>query len=283
MTILVTGADGLLGSYLRRAAEGVRDTYLFAGRADLDITNREAVLSYFEQRAVDVVLNCAAYTDVDRAESEEAAAYAVNATAVGYLAEAAKQNNALIMHISTDFVFMGGCCAQLTEQAQPRPINAYGRTKLAGEEILQASGCHHMIIRTAWLYGAYGRNFVKRIYNRVKNGEALRVVDDQIGSPTYAADLAAALVHIVQERRFVEGIYHYTNLGSCSRWELAKAVSEEMQAPMRIQPCRSEEYPTPAQRPKNCVMDKWKFQQTFGEDIPHWRESLKRCIDELQA
>lgn len=283
MTVLVTGADGLLGRYLRRAAEGQRDTYLFANRAMLDITNREAVIAYFEEHAVDVVVNCAAYTDVDRAERAEAEAYAVNATAVSYLAEAAKRTNALVIHISTDFVFMGGCCAQLTEQAQPRPINAYGRTKLAGEEMLQASGCHHMIIRTAWLYGAYGRNFVKSIYDRIKEGICLRVVDDQIGSPTYAADLAKAVVQIIAQQQFAEGVYHYTNMGSCSRWELAKAIGKELQASISIQPCRSEEYPTAALRPKNCVLDKRKFQQTFNIEIPHWKESLKKCFYEFQA
>lgn len=281
MTIWVTGADGQLGHYLQRRTQDEReDRYLFTNRTRLDITDEAAVRAFMEEYRPDVILNCAAYTDVERAEEEESAAYAVNATAVGYLADAAKRQDALLIHISTDFVFMGGCCAPLTEQSQPNPINAYGRSKLAGEEAIRRSGCHHITIRTAWLYGAVGRNFVRTIYERSAQQTELRVVDDQIGSPTYAADLANALVQIVATRCFKEGLYHYTNLGSCSRWELADAVCRLAHRITKVQPCRSEEIPTKARRPMNCVLEKRKFQATFGMEIPHWRESLKRCLDE---
>lgn len=285
MRILVTGADGLLGHYLQRCAFGRgADHYLFANRATLDVTDRQAIEAFIERHRPDVLINCAAYTDVERAEEEETRAYAVNATAVGYLAEAAKRYDVLLIHLSTDFVFMGGCCAQLTEQSHPQPVNAYGRTKLAGEEAIAASGCHYIIVRTAWLYGAVGRNFVRTILERSRTQAELRVVEDQIGSPTYAADLAEALLRIVDKRRFVEGIYHYTNLGSCSRRVFAEEICRLAKRTTDIRPCLSKELHTNAQRPTNCVLDKRKFQATFGGEIPHWREALERCIyEDIQA
>lgn len=281
MRILVTGADGQLGRYLRRAAVGASDDYLFATHRDLDITDRQQVLRYVADQRVDVIINAAAYTDVERAEAEESAAYAVNAEAVGYLAEAARKNDALVIHLSTDYVFMGGCCAVLTEQSHPQPINAYGRTKLAGEELLRASGCHWMVVRTAWLYGCYGKNFLRTILRLSEERQVLRVVNDQIGSPTYAADLAAALVRLIAERRFVEGIYHYTNLGECSWWEFATEICRLAGRSVTVEPCSSAAFPTKARRPHNSVLDKTKFMKTFGQEIPHWRESLKTCINEL--
>lgn len=283
MRIWVTGADGQLGHYLcRRTANERQDDYRFTDRQTVDLTDRQAVADFMAANRPDVIINCAAYTDVERAEEEEAVAYAINATAVGCLAEEAKRYDALLMHISTDFVFMGGCCAQLTERSHPQPVNAYGRTKLAGEEAVRASGCHYMILRTAWLYGAVGRNFVRTILERSRTEQELRVVDDQIGSPTYAADLADALVRLIAERRFTEGIYHYTNLGSCSRWEFATEIGRLAGRETRIVPCRSEELPMKAARPKNCVLDKQHFQATFGIEIPHWREALQRCLHETE-
>lgn len=281
MKILVTGADGQLGRHLRWAAADSADCYCFTDCAELDITNREAVHRYVSDEQVDIIVNCAAYTDVERAETEEEWAYTLNAKAVGYLAEAAKEHDALLIHISTDYVFMGGCCAMLTEHSQPHPINAYGRTKLAGEEVVRASGCHYIILRTAWLYARDGHNFVQTILRRGGAGERLRVVNDQIGSPTYAGDLAEAIVQIITRRQFVEGLYHYTNLGECSWWEFAVAICCEGECRAEVEPCSSEEYPTKARRPKNTVLDKTKFQTTFQQQIPHWRESLKKCLHEL--
>lgn len=281
MTILVTGADGQLGRYLRRAAEGASDRYLFATRQELDITDREAVQRYLALNAVDVVVNAAAYTDVERAEEEEHEAHRVNAEAVGHLAEAVRERDALLIHLSTDYVFMGGCCAVLTEQSNPQPINAYGRSKLAGEELIRRSGCHHMIIRTAWLYGAYGRNFLRTILRLSEERDSLRVVADQIGSPTFAGDLAEAIVALIDERRFVEGLYHYTNLGECSWWEFATEICQLAGRTTKVEPCTTEEYPTRARRPRNAVLDKTKFQITFHCAIPHWKVSLKRCMNEL--
>lgn len=282
MKIWVTGAAGQLGRSLRQRVAGAADCYLFTDR-EVDITSRDAVDEFMAQHRPDVVINCAAYTNVEQAEEEEPVAYALNATAVGYLAAAAKRCDALLIHISTDYVFMGGCCAVLTEESHPNPINAYGRTKLAGEEALQASGCHYQIFRTAWLYSPYGKNFVKTILRLSEERDSLQVVADQIGSPTYAPDLADALVRIIENRDFHEGIFHYTNLGECSWWEFATEICRLAKRDVQVNPCTSEEFPSKALRPKNAVLDKQKFGRTFGLEIPHWRDSLKRFIDELQA
>ncbi len=284
MRVLVTGGNGQLGCSLRRVAMGSEDKYIFTDVAELDITNREAVATYIADNRIDIIINCAAYTDVERAEEEEAKALLLNATAVGYLAEAAKANNALLIHISTDYVFMGGCCGVLTEESYPQPINAYGRTKLAGEEAVRASGCHHIILRTAWLYSEYGKNFVKTMLRLTAEREEVKVVCDQLGTPTYAVDLARAIVAIISERNFREGTYHYTNLGECSWWQFAKEIARLAgHNNCKVTPCTTEEYPTKARRPMNTVLDKAKFQKTFGIAIPEWRDSLKKCIDELQA
>lgn len=284
MRILVTGGNGQLGCSLRRVAMGSEDKYIFTDVAELDITNREAVRRYVAENKVDVIVNCAAYTDVERAEEEEARAHLLNATAVGYLAEAAKECNALLIQISTDYVFMGGCCGVLTEESFPQPINAYGRTKLAGEEAVMASGCHHIILRTAWLYSEYGRNFVKTMMRLTLEREEVRVVSDQLGTPTYAVDLARAIVAIISERNFREGVFHYTNLGECSWWQFACEITRLAgHNGCRVMPCTTEEYGAKVARPFNSVLDKSKFQRTFGLEIPEWRESLKKCIDELQA
>ncbi|MBR5464919.1 MAG: dTDP-4-dehydrorhamnose reductase [Alistipes sp.] len=282
MVIWVTGAEGQLGRSLQRLCHASSERWLFTDR-EVDLTDRERVFSFVQREQVDVIINCAAYTDVERAEEEEEQAYAVNATAVGYLAEAAKVRDALLIHISTDYVFMGGCCALLTEQSQPNPINAYGRTKLAGEELIRQSGCHYMIFRTAWLYSPYGKNFVKTILRLASERSQIRVVNDQIGSPTSALDLAAALLTVVHEGRFVEGLYHYTNLGECSWWEFAREILRLAKSPVEVTPCSSADYPTRALRPKNTVLDKTKVQQQLGISIPHWKISLEQCLDELQA
>lgn len=284
MRILVTGGNGQLGCSLRRVAMGSEDKYIFTDVAELDITNQEAVANHIADNKIDIIINCAAYTDVDRAEEEEPRAHLLNATAVGYLAEAAKASNALLIHISTDYVFMGGCCGVLTEESHPQPINAYGRTKLAGEEAIRASGCHYIILRTAWLYSEYGRNFVKTMMRLTLQNEEVRVVSDQLGTPTYAVDLARAIVAIITERNFREGTYHYTNLGECSWWQFACEIAKLAgHNNCKITPCSTAEYPTKARRPMSAVLDKTKFLKTFGIEIPEWRESLKKCINELQT
>jgi dTDP-4-dehydrorhamnose reductase len=283
MRILVTGAEGQLGKCIRRSAQGSDDRYIFTDVAELDITDRDAVGRYVADNGVDVIVNCAAYTDVERAEDDEERAHLLNAVAVGYLAEAAKANNALLIHISTDYVFMGGCCAMLTESSNPQPLNAYGRTKLAGERAVQASGCHHIILRTAWLYSEYGHNFVRTMLRLTAEREQIKVVSDQLGTPTYAGDLADAIVRIISERNFREGVYHYTNLGECSWWQFAKEIAcLAGHNKCSVMPCTTAEYPTKARRPLNTVLDKSKFLKTFGIGIPEWREALKKCIENLK-
>ncbi len=285
MRVLVTGASGQLARSIACCVSLVGvDEYIFADKQELDITDRKAVLRYVTEREIEIIVNCAAYTDVERAEIEEEQAHLLNAIAVGYLAEAAKANNALLIHISTDYVFMGGCCAMLTEESHPQPISAYGRTKLAGEEAVKTSGCHYMIFRTAWLYSEFGHNFVKTMLRLTSERDEVRVVSDQLGTPTYAVDLAKALVAIISERNFREGIYHYTNLGECSWWQFAKEIAcIAGHNECRIAPCTTAEYGAKASRPHYSVLDKSKFQRTFEIEIPEWRESLKKCIDELQT
>ena len=284
MRILVTGAEGQLGRCLRRASVGVGDEYLFANRHELDITDRDAVVGYVAENRVDIIVNCAAYTNVEQAEVEESEAHEINATAVGYLAAAAKKCDALLVHISTDYVFMGGCCAMLTEESHPQPLSAYGRTKLAGEEAIKASGCHYIILRTAWLYSEFGHNFVKTMLRLTSEKSEVRVVSDQLGTPTYAGDLAEAIVKIISVRNFREGIYHYTNLGECSWWQFAEEIARLAgHTACEIKPCTTAEYGARAPRPHYAVLDKRKFMTTFGLDIPEWRASLRKCIDELKA
>ncbi|MBQ2247379.1 MAG: dTDP-4-dehydrorhamnose reductase [Tidjanibacter sp.] len=284
MRVLVTGAAGQLGLSLRRATEGSEDCYIFTDVEELDITSQSAVEEFVASERIDIIVNCAAYTDVERAEVEEDVAHRINATAVAHLAEAARKNDALLVHISTDYVFMGGCCGMLSEQSHPQPLNAYGRTKLAGERAIEASGCHYIILRTAWLYSEYGHNFVRTMLRLTAEREQVRVVSDQLGSPTYAGDLAEAIVAIIAERNFHEGIYHFTNLGECSWWQFATEIARLAgHTQCSVVPCTTAEYGARAARPHYAVLDKRKFMTTFRRDIPEWRESLKRCLDELQS
>lgn len=284
MRVLVTGAAGQLGCSLRRATEGSEDCYIFTDVEQLDITSQSAVEEFVASERIDIIVNCAAYTDVERAEVEEDVAHRINATAVAHLAEAARKNDALLVHISTDYVFMGGCCGMLSEQSHPQPLNAYGRTKLAGERAIEASGCHYIILRTAWLYSEYGHNFVRTMLRLTAEREQVRVVSDQLGSPTYAGDLAEAIVAIIAERNFHEGIYHFTNLGECSWWQFATEIARLAgHTQCSVVPCTTAEYGARAARPHYAVLDKRKFMTTFRRDIPEWKESLKRCLDELQS
>ena len=283
MRILVTGANGQLGNSIRRCAAHTDDEYIFTDVDVLDITDREAVGNFVASNRVDIIINCAAYTNVERAEDEEDKARLLNAVAVEYLAEAAKQNDALLIHISTDYVFMGGCCAMLTEQSNPQPLSAYGRTKLEGERAVMASGCHYMIVRTAWLYSEFGGNFVKTMLRLTAQNSEIRVVSDQLGTPTYAGDLAEAIVKIIEQRNFHEGIYHYTNLGECSWWQFACEIAQQAgHNECVINPCTTEEYGAKAARPHYAVLDKSKFIGTFGVEIPEWQRSLRRCLDNLK-
>ena len=286
MRILITGAEGQLGKSIRDAAEGSANEYIFTDVDDLDITDAEAVSLSFKVNDVDIVVNCAAFTDVERAERQEDIAYTVNCIATENIARSARENDMTYIHISTDYVFDGKGNLPLTEEDRPSPCGAYGRTKYAGEKAISESGCRALIIRTAWLYSEYGRNFVKTMRRLSSERDSLKVVMDQIGSPTYAGDLAKAIVTIIDRKLYAgnEGLYHYSNLGVCSWFDLARMTAEYSgNTACRIDPCRSNEYPSAVERPTYSVLDKTKFLSTFGIEIPYWVDSLRKCINRLET
>lgn len=286
MNILVTGADGQLGNCLRKAAANSNDEYIFTDVAELDITDAEAVMKTVKDGAIDIIVNCAAYTNVDKAEDDADFAELLNATAVRNLAEAVRANDGTLIHISTDYVFgKAPCNIPCREDRKGTPTGVYGLTKLHGEQAIAASGCKALIFRTAWLYSEYGRNFVKTMLDLTAAKPELKVVFDQVGTPTYAQDLADAIFSIIESRRFKgnEGIYHYSNEGVCSWFDFTKAIAEIADhRNCNIQPCHSDEFPSKVVRPSYSVLDKTKFKNTFGLRIPYWTDSLKTCIKNLK-
>ena len=282
MTILVTGGNGQLGTALRLASAESCHRFVFTDVEELDITSGEAVATFFEREKVDVVVNCAAYTAVDLAEENEQQADLLNHKAVALLAEKCKRYDATLIHISTDYIFSGDANAPYTEEVAPAPINNYGRTKLAGERAVAESGCRHIILRTAWLYSEFGRNFFKTMQSLTATREEVRVVADQIGTPTYAGDLAAAITYIINSEQLDRcGTYHYSNEGACSWYDFACEIARLNESNCKVTPCTTEEYPTKAQRPRYSVLDKSKFIATFGVQIPEWHEALKHCIAKM--
>lgn len=282
MNILVTGANGQLGNEIRRRSVGSSHHFTFTDVAELDITDAAAVLEMASNTKAEFIINCAAYTNVDKAEDDEQTAHLINCTATSNLAAAAKQVGATLIHVSTDYVFDGCGCTPYTEEAAVAPTGAYGRTKLAGEQAVAESGCKHIIIRTAWLYSPFGRNFVKTMRTLTAERELLQVVFDQVGSPTYAGDLADAILHIVEGGTHeAYGTYHYSNEGVCSWYDFAKEICEMSGNVCEIRPCHSDEFPSKVARPHYSVLDKTKIKTTFGISIPHWKESLAACIKEL--
>lgn len=279
--ILVTGCNGQLGRELQRLGTISPLTYLFTDIADLDITDRQAVCEYVARERVDVIVNCAAYTDVDRAEEDEATAERVNAEAVRNLAEAMRIADGTLFHISTDYVFGGEGNTPFTEEMPVNPLGAYGRTKRHGEEAIAESGCKALVIRTAWLYSEWGRNFLKTMLRLTGEQEALQVVFDQVGTPTFAGDLALAIFSIIEKNLYSgnEGIYHFSNEGVCSWYDFAVEIAEAAgHDRCRILPCHSEEFPSKVRRPAYSVLDKSKIKRTFALEIPHWRDSMRYCI-----
>lgn len=284
-TILVTGANGQLGNEMQIVAQGSEDRYLFTDVAELDITDAEAVEKMIRENRVDVIVNCAAYTNVDKAEEEPALAERLNALAVKNLAESAKRNDAVLVHISTDYVFGGTQNNTPCREDQPaNPTGVYGKTKLQGEEAIKAVGCRYIIIRTAWLYSEFGKNFLKTMWNLTATKPELKVVFDQTGTPTYAYDLAKAIFEIIESRKYegCGGTYHYSNEGVCSWYDFTKTIAAYTgHNACRIYPCHSNEFPSKVVRPSYSVLDKTKFKDTFGIEVPYWTDSLKKCIDVL--
>lgn len=285
MNILVTGANGQLGNEMRIVSQGSKDNYIFTDVAELDITNLEAIREMVAKEEVKVIVNCAAYTNVDKAEEDIDFCTLLNATAVENLAIVMKEVDGLLVHVSTDYVFGGDPYnTPCTEDKKGTPTGVYGQTKLQGEQNIQRVGCHHLIIRTAWLYSEFGKNFVKTMLNLTATKPQLKVVFDQTGTPTYAYDLAAAIYDIVENRKYDgnDGIYHYSNEGVCSWFDFTKMIAEYAgNIVCDIQPCHSNEFPSPVKRPSYSVLDKTKIKETFGVKVPYWTESLKVCIKNI--
>ena len=294
MNILVTGANGQLGSEIRLVSVGSHDEYVFTDVTEpsgvpteyLDITDVEAVRTFVGKHKITAIINCAAYTNVDAAEENADSAERLNAKAPENLAVVMREVDGLLVHISTDYVFGGDPYnTPCREDQQGRPTGVYGLTKLHGEDAIRRVGCRHIIIRTAWLYSEYGKNFVKTMLNLTSTRPALNVVFDQVGTPTYAKDLAQAILTIVEGRKFEgnDGIYHFSNEGVCSWYDFTKMIAEYAgNRECDIQPCHSAEFPSKVTRPSYSVLDKTKIKETFGIEIPYWTDSLKMCIDNLK-
>ncbi len=288
MKILVPGANGQLGNCFRNCSErGSKDNYIFTDVAELDITNAEAVKRMVKDNDIELIINCAAYTNVDKAEDDAEFAETLNSDAVRNLAEAIKDNDGTLIHISTDYVFgKEPYNVPCREDQKGTPTGVYGMTKLHGEQAIAASGVKSLIFRTAWLYSEYGKNFVRTMLSLTSTKPTLKVVFDQTGTPTYAQDLADTIFDIIENRRYKdnEGIYHYSNEGVCSWYDFTKMIAEIAgNNTCDIQPCHSDEFPSKVTRPSYSVLDKTKIKETFGIKVPYWTDSLKTCIKNIKA
>ena len=299
MNILVTGANGQLGNEMRIISKQTSYNYLFTDVVEaegvkttlLDITDAEEVDKMVQEQHINCIVNCAAYTNVDKAESDAALCRKLNATAPKILAEAMKKAGGLLIQISTDYVFGGDPYnTPCREDQKGTPTGAYGETKLEGERYIEDTGCDYVIIRTAWLYSEFGKNFVKTMLNLTASKPALNVVFDQAGTPTYALDLAVAIEAVLNDYATEKpqngysktGIYHFSNEGVCSWYDFTKVIAELAgHTECDIQPCHSNEFPSPVKRPAYSVLDKTKIKQTFGLKIPYWTDSLKVCMSNM--
>ena len=294
MTILITGANGQLGNEMRIIAKDSADKYIFTDvnqvegveTTYLDITDLSAVRQMVKDNGVNAIVNCAAYTNVDAAETNEALAEKLNAEAPENLAVAMKEVGGLLVHISTDYVFGGEPYnTPCKEDQKGTPTGVYGLTKLHGEQKIIASGCNHVIIRTAWLYSEFGKNFCKTMMNLTATKPELKVVFDQVGTPTYALDLAEAIKAVLEKFDGSQtGVYHYSNEGVCSWFDFTKMIAEyNGSTECKVQPCYSCDFPSPVKRPSYSVLDKNKIKSVFGVEVPYWTDSLKKCITNLKS
>jgi dTDP-4-dehydrorhamnose reductase len=284
-TILVTGANGQLGNEMRIVAKGNNNNWIFTDVEDLDITNIDAVRQCVANNKVDVIVNCAAYTNVDAAEMNEALAEKLNSEAPENLARIMNEVGGLLVHISTDYVFGAETYnIPCRENQKGTPTGVYGMTKLHGEQRIINTGCNHVIIRTAWLYSEFGKNFCKTMMNLTATKSQLKVVFDQVGTPTYALDLANAIMMVIDKFDGTQtGIYHYSNEGVCSWYDFTKMIAEYCgTTECDIQPCHSDEFPSPVKRPSYSVLDKTKIKEVFDVKVPYWTDSLKKCINNLK-
>ena len=294
MNILVTGANGQLGNEMRIIAKNSADKYIFTDvnqvegieTTYLDITDLSAVRQMVKDNGVNAIVNSAAYTNVDAAETNEALAEKLNAEAPENLAVAMKEVNGLLVHISTDYVFGGEPYnTPCKEDQKGTPTGVYGLTKLHGEQKIIATGCNHVIIRTAWLYSEFGKNFCKTMMNLTATKPELKVVFDQVGTPTYALDLAEAIKAVLEKFDGSQtGVYHYSNEGVCSWFDFTKMIAEyNGSTECKVQPCYSCDFPSPVKRPSYSVLDKNKIKLVFGVEVPYWTDSLKKCITNLKS
>ena len=293
MNIIVTGSNGQLGNEMRIVARGSKDKYIFTDVVEiegqkttiLDITDLEAIRKMVKDYDVKVIVNCAAYTNVDKAETDQEFCELLNAKAPENLAIAMKEVDGLLVHVSTDYVFGGDPYnTPCKEDQKGTPTGVYGLTKLHGEQNIQKSGVDYLVFRTAWLYSEFGKNFVKTMMNLTATKPQLKVVFDQVGPPTYAFDLASAIFDIIENRKFQgnTGIYHYSNEGVTSWYDFTKMIAEFAgNKDCDIQPCHSDEFPSPVKRPAFSVLDKSKVKETFGLTVPYWKDSLKKCMNNL--
>ena len=279
MKILVLGASGQLGRCIEHVAQGATDHYHFATRETLDLSDTSAIEQFATREGIEVIINCAAYTAVDRAEDEPKQADEVNHLAVARLAELTGRLGVFLIHISTDYVFSGRSSIPYTEDMPTEPIGVYGQTKRRGEEAIQRLAPRHIILRTSWLYAPYGANFMKTMLRLGKERPEMRVVFDQVGTPTSALDLARCIVGIIEHRQLDKtGLYHFSNEGVCSWYDFAEAIFRLSGYDTQLHPIRSSEYPTHAERPHYSVLDKARVREAFGITIPHWRTALEECL-----
>ena len=285
VNILVTGSNGQLGSHIRRCSKQSRHNYFYTDVDELDITRHADVQQFVHSHRIDCIINCAAYVNVDQAETDEETADILNHTAVENIASIMADKGGILIHISTDYVFGGNKNNTPCSEDEPtNPTGAYGRTKLAGEQSILASKCRHIIIRTSWLYSEFGKNFCKTMLNLTSTKPSINVVFDQVGTPTYAGDLAEAICTIVEKGldKGNEGLYHYSNEGVCSWYDFAKEIARQAHHnSCDIRPCHSNEFPSPVKRPSYSVLDKTKFKQTFNLTVPYWTDSLAVCLSRL--
>jgi dTDP-4-dehydrorhamnose reductase len=277
MRVLVVGSNGQLGQSLKSISSKYNIDFSYTDRNVLDITNQENVASFFENAKFDFCLNCSAYTAVDKAEEELELANKINVLGVSYLAEGCKKTKTTLIHISTDFVFNGKSFKPYSEEDITQPISVYGQTKLDGEKEIQKILGSYYIIRTSWLYSEFGNNFMKSMLSLSKTRNELSIVSDQIGTPTYAVDLAKVIIHIIESKPNY-GLYHYSNLGVSSWYDFSKAIFEYSNIDIKVNSIPSKQYLTPAKRPFFSVLDKTKIQNNFNLEIPYWRESLKKSL-----
>ncbi|MBI5856017.1 MAG: dTDP-4-dehydrorhamnose reductase [Sphingobacteriales bacterium] len=281
--ILITGANGQLGKELKKISPSYPQfEYIFLSREDLPVHHFEMVRQYFKTYRPQYLINCAAYTAVDRAEQEKDLAFQINGEAVGVLAAVCKENNCRFIHISTDYVFDGAATTPYKEIFPPHPINVYGASKLEGEKQALQLNPDSIIIRTSWLYSEYGKNFARTMLRLMKEKKEINIVNDQMGSPTYAVDLAEAILQIISLQQWQPGIYNFSNEGIISWYDFALSIKELSGSSCKISPIPTSQYPTPAKRPMYSVLDKTKIQEIFGIKLKNWRECLAVCLKKLR-